>query len=76
MIMVALIYIYSQSASPGTWKFNKARQNWIIRNVWTSKVRSEGPEGLHLSDSLSAPSGPGKVRPDGCRLFVQGSGAG
>ncbi|KAF9780067.1 hypothetical protein BJ322DRAFT_308982 [Thelephora terrestris] len=34
----ALSYIYSQFSSPETWKFNKARQNWIIRNVWTSKV--------------------------------------
>jgi len=34
----ALTYIYFQSTSPETWKFNKARQNWVIRNVWTSKV--------------------------------------
>ena len=34
----ALVYIYSQHTSPETWKFNKARQNWIIRNIWSSKV--------------------------------------
>ena len=38
LTVAALIYVYSQSNSPDTWKFNKARQNWIIRNVWTSKV--------------------------------------
>jgi len=34
----SLFYVYSQSTSPETWKFNKDRQNWIIRNIWTSKV--------------------------------------
>ena len=38
--VTALIYVCSQSASPETWKFNKARQNWVIRNVWTSEVSS------------------------------------
>lgn len=38
MIAIALVYIYSHSTSLETWKFNKARQNWVVRNVWTSKV--------------------------------------
>ena len=48
MTVTALTYIYSQSTSPDTWKFNKARQNWIIRNVWTSKVWDEDIRELHL----------------------------
>ena len=46
--MTALIYIYSQFTSPETWKFNKARQNWIIRNVLTSKVRMRGSSARYL----------------------------
>lgn len=37
----ALVYIYSQHTSPETWKFNKARQNWIIRNIWSSKIQEK-----------------------------------
>jgi len=32
----ALGYVFSQTTDPA-WKFNKARQNWIIRNLWTSE---------------------------------------
>ncbi|TFK56100.1 hypothetical protein OE88DRAFT_1652705 [Heliocybe sulcata] len=31
----ALGYARSQFSDPETWKFNKARQNWLIRNVWS-----------------------------------------
>ncbi|PFH52642.1 hypothetical protein AMATHDRAFT_46186 [Amanita thiersii Skay4041] len=34
----ALEYAYLQYTSPSEWKFNKARQNWLIRNVWLSKM--------------------------------------
>ncbi|KIJ54037.1 hypothetical protein M422DRAFT_25021 [Sphaerobolus stellatus SS14] len=30
----ALIYVYSRVSSSPDWKFNKARQNWIIRNIF------------------------------------------
>ena len=37
----ALAYVFSQSVKPKTWKFNKARQNWLIRNLWSPEaVRS------------------------------------
>ncbi|KAF8640080.1 hypothetical protein AX17_001320 [Amanita inopinata Kibby_2008] len=33
----ALAYAYTQHNHPSEWKFNKARQNWLIRNVWSPK---------------------------------------
>lgn len=30
---VALIHAYTRSAKPEAWKFNKAYQNWIIKNA-------------------------------------------
>jgi len=34
----ALEYIFTQMNRPSRWKFNKARQNWLIRNVWSSET--------------------------------------
>jgi len=34
----ALAYAFSQFRRPGKWKFNKARQNWLIRNIWSSET--------------------------------------
>lgn len=36
--MVALDYAFTQFEEPDNWKFNKARQNWIIRNVWSEEA--------------------------------------
>ncbi|EPQ59582.1 hypothetical protein GLOTRDRAFT_119627 [Gloeophyllum trabeum ATCC 11539] len=33
----ALTYAWSQFHEAETWKFNKARQNWLIRNVWSEE---------------------------------------
>ncbi|KZT26964.1 hypothetical protein NEOLEDRAFT_1240628 [Neolentinus lepideus HHB14362 ss-1] len=33
----ALNYARSQFSNPDTWKFNKARQNWLTRNVWSAE---------------------------------------
>jgi len=32
----ALSYVVLQNEDPTSWKFNKARQNWLIRNFWSS----------------------------------------
>lgn len=38
--MIALSYAYAQFADETNWKFNKARQNWLLRNLWAeSNVR-------------------------------------
>ncbi|KIL68270.1 hypothetical protein M378DRAFT_42758, partial [Amanita muscaria Koide BX008] len=34
----ALAYAYSRYRHPEKWKFNKARQNWITRNVWSASM--------------------------------------
>ncbi|KAA1466114.1 hypothetical protein DENSPDRAFT_12536 [Dentipellis sp. KUC8613] len=34
----ALLYAYAQFNDPPNWKFNKARQNWLIRNVWSDQA--------------------------------------
>ncbi|KAL1946701.1 hypothetical protein VTO73DRAFT_14805 [Trametes versicolor] len=34
----ALDYAFTQFEEPDKWKFNKARQNWIIRNVWSEEA--------------------------------------
>ncbi|KAI0091860.1 hypothetical protein BDY19DRAFT_990629 [Irpex rosettiformis] len=34
----ALSYAYTQAHNPTNWKFNKARQNWLIRNVLSEET--------------------------------------
>ncbi|KZT12920.1 uncharacterized protein LAESUDRAFT_689896 [Laetiporus sulphureus 93-53] len=34
----ALHYAFTQFDDPVSWKFNKARQNWLIRNVWSARA--------------------------------------
>ncbi|TFY69447.1 hypothetical protein EVG20_g3160 [Dentipellis fragilis] len=34
----ALLYTYAQFDDPPNWKFNKARQNWLIRNIWSDQA--------------------------------------
>jgi hypothetical protein len=34
-VVLALYYAYLHVAEPKSWKFNKAKQNWIIRNIWS-----------------------------------------
>ncbi|KAI0772642.1 hypothetical protein BC629DRAFT_1529151 [Irpex lacteus] len=34
----ALSYAYAQVDTPSSWKFNKARQNWLIRNVLSEEA--------------------------------------
>ncbi|OBZ76937.1 hypothetical protein A0H81_03619 [Grifola frondosa] len=38
---VALYYAYTQFEEPSNWKFNKARQNWLVRNVWSDQAIPE-----------------------------------
>ncbi|KAF8351162.1 hypothetical protein F5887DRAFT_195633 [Amanita rubescens] len=33
-----LSYAFSQYCNPAEWKFNKARQNWLIRNIWSPEM--------------------------------------
>ncbi|KAI9001272.1 hypothetical protein BD414DRAFT_526503 [Trametes punicea] len=37
----ALHYAFTQFEEPHEWKFNKARQNWIIRNCWSEQAIPE-----------------------------------
>ncbi|KAI9067642.1 hypothetical protein FKP32DRAFT_1664183 [Trametes sanguinea] len=37
----ALHYAFTQFEEPGSWKFNKARQNWLIRNLWSEEAIPE-----------------------------------
>ncbi|KAF8974628.1 hypothetical protein BDZ97DRAFT_1911792 [Flammula alnicola] len=37
----ALEYVFTQMNRPSKWKFNKARQNWLIRNIWTPEAISD-----------------------------------
>ncbi|KAF8845748.1 hypothetical protein BDN67DRAFT_296660 [Paxillus ammoniavirescens] len=37
----ALSYAYQRFLDPKSWKFNKARQNWLIRNVWSESAIPE-----------------------------------
>ncbi|EGO01670.1 hypothetical protein SERLA73DRAFT_49264 [Serpula lacrymans var. lacrymans S7.3] len=37
----ALSYAYAQFQDPPNWKFNKARQNWLVRNAWSSEAIPE-----------------------------------
>ncbi|KAL4265601.1 hypothetical protein AB1N83_000148 [Pleurotus pulmonarius] len=37
----ALIYAHSYIRYPDSWKFNKARQNWLIRNIWSEEMIPE-----------------------------------
>jgi len=37
----ALEYAFMQMNKPSKWKFNKAQQNWIIRNLWSPEALPE-----------------------------------
>ncbi|KAF4619361.1 hypothetical protein D9613_005544 [Agrocybe pediades] len=37
----ALEYVFTQFNKPKKWKFHKARQNWVIRNVWQPESLSD-----------------------------------
>ncbi|KAF8138257.1 hypothetical protein EV363DRAFT_1313517 [Boletus edulis] len=37
----ALSYAYERCRGIETWKFNKARQNWLLRNVWSEQAVPE-----------------------------------
>ncbi|KAJ7937297.1 hypothetical protein B0H13DRAFT_2425143 [Mycena leptocephala] len=34
----ALAYAFLQIRKPTKWKFSKARQNWLIRNIWSTTI--------------------------------------
>ncbi|KAH9843988.1 uncharacterized protein C8Q71DRAFT_730839 [Rhodofomes roseus] len=34
----ALQYAFNQFDDPGSWKFHKARQNWLVRNLWSQQA--------------------------------------
>ncbi|KAJ7781510.1 hypothetical protein B0H16DRAFT_1498640 [Mycena metata] len=34
----ALCYAFTQFRKPSKWKFSKARQNWLIRNIWSDAI--------------------------------------
>ncbi|KAJ7688480.1 hypothetical protein B0H17DRAFT_1203024 [Mycena rosella] len=34
----ALSYAFLQFRKPAKWKFSKARQNWLIRNIWSDMI--------------------------------------
>lgn len=36
----ALHYAFCQFDDPTSWKFNKAKQNWLIRNIWSQQAVS------------------------------------
>ncbi|KAG6378528.1 hypothetical protein JVT61DRAFT_12790 [Boletus reticuloceps] len=38
----ALSYAYERCRGIEAWKFNKARQNWLLRNVWSEQAVSRG----------------------------------
>ncbi|GLB33549.1 putative uncharacterised conserved protein (DUF2373) [Lyophyllum shimeji] len=44
-----LAYAFLQIHRPSKWKFNKARQNWLIRNIWSKEMIPE----LHLPLALA-----------------------
>ncbi|RDB23187.1 hypothetical protein Hypma_009611 [Hypsizygus marmoreus] len=37
----SLAYAFLQFHRPSKWKFNKARQNWLIRNIWSAETIPE-----------------------------------
>ncbi|KIJ70353.1 hypothetical protein HYDPIDRAFT_23468 [Hydnomerulius pinastri MD-312] len=43
----ALSFAYERFQNPESWKFNKARQNWLIRNIWSDQAIPE--KYLHLA---------------------------
>lgn len=40
MLEKALEYAFTRMNKPSKWKFSKAKQNWIIRNVWSVEAVS------------------------------------
>ena len=38
LFISALTYVHARVSSRSDWKFNKARQNWVVRNMWDEAV--------------------------------------
>ncbi|KXN87910.1 hypothetical protein AN958_07920 [Leucoagaricus sp. SymC.cos] len=52
----ALSYAFTQFHEPDLWKFNKAKQNWLVRNFWNMKMIPDKYGGLAIK-YLSAVQG-------------------
>jgi len=44
-----LEYAFLQFNKPSKWKFNKAKQNWLLRHVWSSEEVRFKDFSLHLA---------------------------
>lgn len=40
LLSTVLEYVFTQMNRPSKWKFNKARQNWLIKNIWSPETVS------------------------------------
>lgn len=69
----ALSYAYLQFSQPATWKFNKARQNWLIRNIWSEKAIPEAHVPLVLKYLTGVKGGVREALIKSCQDIIQES---
>ncbi|CAA7260206.1 unnamed protein product [Cyclocybe aegerita] len=67
----ALEYVFIQMNKPKKWKFNKARQNWIIRNIWSPENLPDIYFPLAVKYLANIQGGSRKKLQETCQTFLE-----
>ncbi|KAG9219237.1 hypothetical protein CCMSSC00406_0001647 [Pleurotus cornucopiae] len=68
----ALIYAHSYVRYPDSWKFNKARQNWLIRNIWSDELIPETYFPMSVKYLSSVQGGIREALIQACKTLITG----
>ncbi|KAF9490538.1 hypothetical protein BDN71DRAFT_1454142 [Pleurotus eryngii] len=71
----ALIYAHSYVRYPDSWKFNKARQNWLIRNIWSDELIPETYFPMSIKYLSSVEGGIREALIQACKTLLTGAAA-
>ncbi|KAF5321314.1 hypothetical protein D9619_000993 [Psilocybe cf. subviscida] len=67
----ALEYAFTQMNKPKKWRFNKARQNWLIRNVWAPESISDAYFPLVIKYLQNVQGGSREKLKETCELHLK-----
>ncbi|KDR83392.1 hypothetical protein GALMADRAFT_235499 [Galerina marginata CBS 339.88] len=68
----ALEYAFTQMNRPSKWKFNKARQNWLIRNIWAPEALPEVYFPLAVKYLAAVQGGSREKLTQTCQSYING----
>ncbi|TFK43202.1 hypothetical protein BDQ12DRAFT_674572 [Crucibulum laeve] len=67
----ALLYAFEQFRRPDKWKFQKARQNWLVRNIWSAEAIPEAYEPLLIKYLSETKGGVRENLIKSCRTILE-----